>query len=133
MLIFNVVPKVNESFECAPLIFCFLNLFCSLISVPLAPLVPVACRRRFLLGVRDLLGMPMNCVRCLRPDSIVYDVFACVSVRVLYGLYPSLCCSQGRPKPLIPLHDLRLAVCPPRVHIMLCWHSCILELRTQRC
>lgn len=90
---------------------------------------PLARWLRFPLGIRNLLGMPMTCARCLRPDSILYDVFACVSVHVLYGLYPCLCCSQGRPKLLIPLHDLRLAVCPPRVQIMLCWHSVAFRIK----
>lgn len=42
------------------------------------------------LGVRDLLGMPVKCVCCLRPDSIIFDVLLvslCVPCMVFIPVY----------------------------------------------
>lgn len=95
-LIFNVVPTADESFECAPLVFCCFFFYFQIVLLPhicdFPPFLWSSLARQWcsLPGVWNLLGMPMNCARCLCPDSCFHDVSACVSVCPVWSLSPSV-------------------------------------------
>lgn len=106
-LCFNVMIELDE--PPAAVVF--------LVTVPAETWRPCHFLRGGCWWCFPLLGMPLN--RAHR-DFGVCGVFACVCVFCAWcHLYPSPCCLQGTPKPLIPLHGLLYAVRPMRVQIPL--------------